>query len=510
MRHESIPARTDLLEAMRQITLDERVGEVLVGLDERLDAREAVGLAGRVARHVCERTGHGTLVAAILPRTPSGAAGVLGCAISGRPCLMLNPADPPARLTAILKEARPGLVIAGAVLPELPRECRSTTLQQALAAGIGGSGFRHPAPHDPDLPALLFATSGSTGMPSIIAHSMRSIMLRVEETTRDLRLAAEDTVIVNSSPAMASGFCFLVASVLAGARLLALDIASVGATALLRAAARERITVLVLPPPLMRALANLRQARPAFESVRMLATGAAGLPSTQFAAWRPTLPRNCAVRHTYASTEAGIIAEWLVPPDVTLDEPLVPSGRPKPGLGLTLLDEFGVEVAPGEAGQAVVAGPGVALGEWRQGALVASRFPAAEGTPGSRVFRTGDVMRLGNDGLLRFVSRGDRQVKVNGVRVEPAEIEAILRSIGGVTEALVVPRRAGEDVVLDAFVAAPGSDFDTMRAELRSRLGTALPPAMRPGRLVVMDDLPTNQNGKPDLPLLLALAGRAG
>jgi acyl-coenzyme A synthetase/AMP-(fatty) acid ligase len=119
--------------------------------------------------------------------------------------------------------------------------------------------------------------------------------------------------------------------------------------------------------------------------------------------------------------------------------------------------------------------------------------------PGWRVFRTGDLMRLGADGLLRFVCRADRQIKINGVRIEPGEIEAVLRREPGVVDAVVAGRTIDGRVVLEAFVAAPDCDAAGLRRVLQSRMRDALLPAMRPSRLMVLAALARLPGGKVDL-----------
>ncbi len=115
--------------------------------------------------------------------------------------------------------------------------------------------------------------------------------------------------------------------------------------------------------------------------------------------------------------------------------------------------------------------------------------------PSRRIFRTGNVMRVGPDGLLFFVGRADRQININGVRIEPGEIEAVLREHPGVVAAAVVADAAGRPA---AFVATPGTaDAPALRAALAAR--AALPTAMRPAMITVLPALPVMPSGKIDL-----------
>ena len=122
------------------------------------------------------------------------------------------------------------------------------------------------------------------------------------------------------------------------------------------------------------------------------------------------------------------------------------------------------------------------------------------------MLRTGDVVRLRPDGLLEFVGRTDTQVKIRGNRVEPAEIEDVLRRAPDVVDVAVLARRAGEETMLVAFVVCTGADDeDALRERLTQRLQSALPSYMHPSRIVFIDRLPRTRNGKLDTEALLAL-----
>jgi acyl-coenzyme A synthetase/AMP-(fatty) acid ligase len=195
--------------------------------------------------------------------------------------------------------------------------------------------------------------------------------------------------------------------------------------------------------------------------------------------------------HRYASTEAGIVAADWVAGDPGEDG-LLPVGRPMPGIEVSL-----------DGGELVVRGPHLARGEWRGGAVVPGRLAPDTERPGWRAYRTGDMFRFDGEGMLRFTGRADRQVKINGVRVELAEIEAALRRHPDVTEAAVLAIGPAEAPQLHGFVAsaAPAAE---LHAALIEALASSLPPAMRPVRLFIRGRLPTLPNGKIDLRALAA------
>ena len=188
-----------------------------------------------------------------------------------------------------------------------------------------------------------------------------------------------------------------------------------------------------------------------------------------------------------------------------------PIGRPLQGVDAYVLDGSGELAPPGTVGELHVGGRGVARGYRRRPALTAERFvPDPFGPPGSRLYRTGDLVRVGRDGVLEYVGRSDDQVKIRGNRVEPGEIESVLRADEHVADAAVVAQAdstggdrlvayvvpAGTTVSFQPTPAA-GSDAE-LRTRLRTRLERVLPSHMIPSAYVTLDALPRTSAGKLD------------
>ena len=174
----------------------------------------------------------------------------------------------------------------------------------------------------------------------------------------------------------------------------------------------------------------------------------------------------------------------------------IPIGRPIANTEVYVLDDRMQPVPIGVWGELYVGGDGVGRGYWRREALTAERFidsPFGEG----RLYCTGDVVRIGADGVLEFRGRVDNQVKIRGFRVEPGEVEAVLSQHPGVREVAVV---AGDDVHgqkrLLAYVVATEAGEDT--TALRGYLTERLPDYMIPALFIHMKALPVSANGKVD------------
>ena len=175
-------------------------------------------------------------------------------------------------------------------------------------------------------------------------------------------------------------------------------------------------------------------------------------------------------------------------------------GRPIANTQLYVLDNYRELVPRGCAGELFIAGSGLALGYHNKPDLTSERFvpnPFAS-DPRARMYRTGDRVRVRHDGLLEFLGRVDSQIKLRGFRIEPAEIEAALRSTPAVSDAAVVLRedRAGDKRLVAYVTLAPGTTAPA--AQLREALRTKLPEYMVPAAFVQLTELPRTFNGKLD------------
>ncbi|GAA4834613.1 hypothetical protein GCM10023235_06500 [Kitasatospora terrestris] len=170
-------------------------------------------------------------------------------------------------------------------------------------------------------------------------------------------------------------------------------------------------------------------------------------------------------------------------------------GEALPGSRLHVLDGTLRETAPGEEGELYVGGGRLAVGYVNRPGLTAERFVADPfGPPGARIYRTGDRVRRTGAGLLEFLGRADRQVKLRGFRVELAEVEAALAACPEVSSAVVLHDRGPAGDRLIGYVVPARAAGD----RLRERLAQLLPEHMLPADVVGLDALPLNPNGKLD------------
>lgn len=221
--------------------------------------------------------------------------------------------------------------------------------------------------------------------------------------------------------------------------------------------------------------------------------------------WLTSAPRT-AIFNEYGPTEATVgCSVYQLPPTIG-NSAAVPIGRPVTNTRLMVLDGWLRHVPEGIAGELFIGGDGLARGYIGRPEVTAEKFipdPFSH-RPGDRMYKTGDRARFLADGNLEFLGRTDEQIKIRGFRIEPGEIEVVLREFPPVKEAMVMVNRGTDgQAQLIAFVA-PRADEDGER-RLRDHLKSNLPGYMSPSRIVWLDRLPLNANGKVDRKALASM-----
>ncbi|MFG2797026.1 amino acid adenylation domain-containing protein [Streptomyces pseudovenezuelae] len=435
-------------------------------------------------------------VGLLLPRSAEQIVAVLAVLKAGAAFLPMDPDYPAGRLRHMLADARPSLVLTvRAYADRLPEGTPALVLDDPLVAARTAAA-RATDPVDADRttplrtahPAYVIYTSGSTGRPNGVVVSHQGIANLAARQIERFRVTEGDRVLQFASPGFDAAFSELCMALLSGAELVVPgkdDLTPGGPLAEL--IARQGVTHVTLPPVALSAMPPER-----LGPVRTLVTAGDALPADAVARWGAERR----LVNAYGPTETTVCATMSGPLSGT-DGPSI--GRPPAGVGVHVLDDALRPVPPGVAGELYVYGPGLARGYLGRPGLTSARFVADPfGVPGSRMYRTGDLVRRDLAGDLHFLGRADHQVSVRGFRVEPAEIEGVLRADPTVAQAVVTLRQgtAAEGVLTGYVVPAEGASPDP--AALRRRVGESLPAHMVPAAVVVLEGLPVTPNGKLD------------
>ncbi|SBT43959.1 non-ribosomal peptide synthetase [Micromonospora narathiwatensis] len=469
----------------------------LISGTERVTYGELDARAGRLAAALRARgVGPEAFVAIAIDRSVAMVVAALAVLKAGGAYVALDPAQPAGRLASILDSARPVLLLGDGKLVDGAASCpvvdEATLL--AEAASSAGSAPLASADGGSERTAYVVYTSGSTGTPKGVLAHHRGIVNHLRYIMREHRVTAADTVLQIASLAFDASVRDLFGPLSVGARVVLLEPDQAkDPAAMLALIRRHRVTcLLAVVPTLLRGMADL--ATGAAPSVRLVLFAGERLHAADCAAARRIFgPRVCLVNQ-YGPTECTMTTTYSVlPAGAPVPDP-VPLGRPIGGAWVRVLDDALQPVPVGEIGEIYIGGVGVARGYLHRSVETAARFlPDPFGAePGARMYRTGDQGRVRADGALEFHGRIDDQVKIRGQRVEPGEIEGLLRGHPAVRDAAVLSD--GEPVRLLAVVSGTEVDLDDVRAYLRARL----PDFLVPEQFAVLDELPRTPNGKID------------
>ena len=275
------------------------------------------------------------------------------------------------------------------------------------------------------------------------------------------------------------------------------------------AVARRGVTVLEVVPAVLQLLLEADEAAgdPALGGLRWLVVTGEALPPALCRAWLQRYPEIPLV-NAYGPTEcADDVTHHVVRTPPAAAAVRVPIGRPIAHVQMHVLDDALQPVAPGAVGELCVSGVAVGRGYLHDAARTAAAFVAPDprtGWPGTRLYRTGDRGRALSDGTFEWLGRCDQQVKIRGMRVEPEEVEAVLRQHPAVRQAAVVPRPVPSGgLKLVAYVAASTTGAGLVEV-LRRYLGERLPDSMIPSSFEMLAALPLAANGKIDRQALAA------
>lgn len=203
----------------------------------------------------------------------------------------------------------------------------------------------------------------------------------------------------------------------------------------------------------------------------------------------------------YGPTEGTVWSSYY--PIIKSNLPVIPIGFPAGHAQLFLLDKSLNPVPKGTIGEIYIAGQGVARGYNNRPSLTAECFIPNPFGNGDRLYRTGDLAKYNEDGTIQFIGRKDGQIKLNGFRIEVAEIEAILDEIPTIFKSVVLVKKETETAKLIAYISTGATNFQV--EDIRNVLYRKLPYYMIPPQFIVLSELPLTQNGKVDIKQLQTL-----
>ncbi|WEX10488.1 non-ribosomal peptide synthetase [Chelativorans sp. AA-79] len=482
-----------------------RPNAVAVGFgQERLTYAELDRLSSALASELAAfGVAKGDIVGLFLPRSLKTVVAMLATLKAGAAYAPFDPAYPEELLGYMIGESAPKVMFVDGTSRAKIAALRGTgdgivDLDAALA---GLRGLSRPAPRvsvSGDDAAYVMYTSGSTGRPKGVVIPHRGIA-RLVRGQNYVELRPEDVVLHTATIAFDAATFEIWSALLNGCRLVGIGDRTLSLQRIADVIDGEGVTVMLLTTGLFHLLVEHR--RGGFPSLRHVLFGGEVASAAHARRFLRANPR-CALTNAYGPTEVTVMASaYTIPPDFEGHE--IPIGRTIAHGRVHILDDDLNEVPAGAEGQLAVSGDGLAIGYLNRPDLTRERFVTVRTAEGdaTRCYLTGDLAVVDGDGILHFRGRRDRQIKIDGKRIELDEIEAALRRDARLADAIVTCQEGAAGRRIVAYLkprlplATAGEEFANA---ILSTLRTILPQHMIPSLGIVLEQFPMNQAGKID------------
>ncbi|WP_296676786.1 non-ribosomal peptide synthetase/type I polyketide synthase [Novosphingobium sp.] len=473
-----------------------------------LTYKELLGRSRRLANRLnAAGIGNGDTVAIAAPRSLDTLTAIVGVMLAGAAYMPLDPQMPQSMAAQVLHLAKPALI-----LTSVPAPAELGEHGLAIWPVTSGDEAAGTAPLDTlpepgaDDPLYIMFTSGSTGQPKGVIVPHRAACRLVLD--QDYCHLGPDEIILHAAPLAFDASTFEIWGALLNGGTLAIvpdDRPSLDQIAAVITGCG--VTTAWLTAGLFHLMIDERI--DALAQLRQVLAGGDVLSVDHVRRLQEAAPR-CAVINGYGPTENTTFtccAKLAAGPWPCESAPI---GRPIKGTRTWIVDDALQPVATGKTGQLVTGGDGLAIGYLGDDALTHEKFVAAPDPIGERVYLTGDLARELPGGQLEFLGRLDRQIKIDGKRIEPAAIEQALRTCADVTDAAVLVETSATGFKrLIAFVTSSDCSGDERQfsANLSASLRDILPDYLWPSRIHAVDAFPLTPNGKLDRVALLKSAG---
>lgn len=441
----------------------------------------------------------GDTVALCLPRNAWAIAAILACAQTGAAYLPIDSQYPVERIHFILRDSGAKALLFHTDTAEKLNArtgfgC-NTFLQVDTLSPLPNKLSPAPDCYQPNLPVYCIYTSGSTGQPKgafVHWHGFENLLSWYQS---EIKLKPQDAVLVISSLGFDLTQKNLFTTLCNGGKLIfpttnsLLDYKEINPLI-----HRHQIKHINCAPSAFYALTEHCAPHELIllSSLRSVVLGGEPIALERLANFRSSAHCHCYFMNSYGPTECtDVVAFYNIPPH--MHSGYVPLGKAVPGNELWVLNELLQPLPPGAVGELHIGGHQVGLGYWQRPALNESRF-ISTALSATRLYKTGDLVRWREDGLLEYVGRNDFQIKLGGLRIELGEIESALKQHPQIQDAVVVVKN--EQLYAYGLLATPANSQQTI--DWRTYLRSFVPDYMIPAQVILLSEWPLSPNGKLD------------
>ncbi|WP_071191495.1 non-ribosomal peptide synthetase [Trichormus sp. NMC-1] len=427
-------------------------------------------------------------------------AAILAVLKAGKTYVPLDPSYPQLRLTYILEDCQSTSILTNNKNLAFAQELTSKNIKIINIDEIELDNFADEINLfiAPDTLAYILYTSGSTGQPKGVIQNHRNVLHFIRNYTNNLHIAADDKLTLLASYSFDAAVMDIFGALLNGATLYPIDIKTQTLTHLAKTLKQEKISIYHSTPTVykhfLETLPQIEESENSFPQIRLVVMGGEEVVKKDVALYKQHFSADCIFVNGLGPTESTVTLQYFINQQTENFDNLIPVGYPIEETEILLVNKLGFNAEL--YGEIAIRSPYIALGYWQNPQLTQAVFlPDPEAT-NRRIYRTGDLGRLRNDGTIEFLGRKDFQVKIRGFRIELGEIEATLIQHPLVRKTIVIAvLDTSGDKRLVAYIVSDANSLPTT-LELRDFLKDRLPNYMIPPVFVMLDTLPLTPNGK--------------